>query len=488
MSRTVGVVAAGSQATAEAGGRMLALGGNAVDALCASAFAAFIAEGLLCSPAGGGAAIVGDPDHGFEVLDFFAVTPGRGLDLAQTDKDFHDVDVSFGPTVQQFHVGRGSAAVPGALQGVLELNARRGSLPLREVLAPAVACARHGFAVGPEMAFITSILAPIIDMTPDVQAIFRPGGRDPKDGDTLYNPRLADFLEAVGREGPSLFDAVVAPALCEAFGPHRGGLITAADLQGYAPVWRSPLKVPFGDRHMLTNPPPSSGGTLIGFGLRSVNRRRLASHAFLSPEHVLDVTRLLGAVGEEKERARRQLGSTTHISVIDDRGEVAAMTMSNGEGSGYALDELGIVVNNFLGEEDINPAGFHEHAAGEWMTTMMAPTAVVSSEGPELVLGSGGSNRIRSAILQALLDALVYAQPLQACVSAPRIHVEGTQVYFESAGLPERSVEAMMRAHPDATRFEERNMFFGGVHAVGRQHGVLVGAGDPRRGGVVVRS
>ncbi len=82
MGRTVGVVAAGPRATAEAGGRMLALGGNAVDTLCAAAFAAFVAEGLLCSPAGGGVAILGDADHGFEVLDFFAVTPGKGVELS----------------------------------------------------------------------------------------------------------------------------------------------------------------------------------------------------------------------------------------------------------------------------------------------------------------------------------------------------------------------------------------------------------------------
>ncbi len=476
---------------------MLALGGNAVDTLCAAAFAAFVAEGLLCSPAGGGVAILGDADHGFEVLDFFAVTPGKGLELSRAVKDFHDVEVSFGPTVQQFHVGRGSAAVPGALQGVLELHARRGSLPLHEAIAPAVECGRLGFQIGPEMAYITSILAPIIDLTPAVQAIFRPGAANPKDGDILHNPKLADFLEAVGRKGPGLFDAVVGPALLRGFGPKHGGLITPADLESYAPAWREPLGIDFGTRRVLTHPPPSSGGTLIGLGLRLADRSKLASHAFLSPQHVLDVTGLLATVGEAKaqgefdeawvERARRQLGSTTHISVMDERGEVAAMTMSNGEGSGYALEELGIVVNNFLGEEDINPTGFHNHAAGEWMTTMMAPTAVVSADGPELVLGSGGSNRIRSAILQALLDALVYEQPLEVCVSAPRIHVEGSQVYFESAGLPERSREALMRSHPGATCFTKRNMFFGGVHAVGQRANGLVGAGDPRRGGVVAR-
>ena len=491
MSRTVGTVAAGSKPTAEAGARMLALGGNAVDALCSAAFAAFVAEGLLCSPAGGGAALIGDVDHGLEVLDFFSVAPGRGLDLGSTTKDFHAVDVEFGPTVQQFHVGRASAAVPGALQGVLELHRRRGTLPLPEVVAPAVECGREGFTLEREMAYIISILAPIIDLSPVVQSIFRPGGDDPEPGATLFNRRLADVLETVGREGATFFDGVVSPALVSAFGPTHGGLITAADLKAYAPAWREPLRADFGPHVVLSNPPPSSGGTLIGLGLRLLDGARMTNTGFLSPDHVVHMAELLAAVSDAKghgsldeawvARMRRQLGSTTHISVLDERGEVAAMTMSNGEGSGHALDELGIVVNNFLGEEDINPHGFHRHAAGEWMTTMMAPTAVLTGGAPSLVLGSGGSNRIRSAIIQALVSALVFERPLRECVDAPRLHAEAGTVYFESDGLPLESVDVLR----GGTEFPTRNMFFGGVHAVARRGATIVGAADPRRGGVV---
>lgn len=491
MSRTVGTVAAGSKPTAEAGARMLALGGNAVDALCSAAFTAFVAEGLLCSPAGGGAALIGDVDHGLEVLDFFSVAPGRGLDLDSTTKDFHAVDVEFGPTVQQFHVGRASAAVPGALQGVLELHRRRGTLPLPEVVAPAVECGRTGFTLEREMAYIISILGPIIDLSPVVQSIFRPGGEDPKPGATLLNRRLADVLETMGREGPKFIEGVVEPALLSAFGPAHGGLITAADLDAYAPAWRDPLRTEFGGHVVLSNPPPSSGGTLIGLGLRLLDASRMRNTSFLSPDHVLHMAELLAAVSDAKghdsldeawvARMKRQLGSTTHISVLDERGEVAAMTMSNGEGSGHALDELGIVVNNFLGEEDINPHGFHRHAPGEWMTTMMAPTAVLTDGAPSLVLGSGGSNRIRSAIIQALVGALVFERPLRECIDAPRLHAEAGTVYFESDGLPTESVDALR----GGTEFETHNMFFGGVHAVARHGSTMVGAADPRRGGVV---
>ena len=486
MRRTAGVVAAGSEATARAGAQMFEAGGNAVDALCAAGFAAFVVEGLLASPAGGGAALIGDRDHGFELLDFFAAAPGLGLAERPT-LDFHEVDVSFGPAVQQFHVGRGSAAVPGALQGLLELHERRGCIPLPDVVAPAIRLGHEGFAVGGPMAFITSILAPILDLTPAVQAIFRPGGRNPAPDDRLTNPALADFLEQVGREGAAVFDHVVAPAILRELGPDRGGLLTADDLTRYAPTWREPLSVDVGPHRLYTNPPPSSGGTLIALGLGLVDGSALPGTTFASPEHMLALADLLGAVDKARaDAADRNLGSTTHISVMDEHGEVAAMTMSNGEGCGYALAELGIHFNNFLGEEDINPGGFHRHAPGTWMTTMMAPTAVVGSEGPELVLGSGGSNRIRSAILQGLVNVLLFECDLPEAVTAPRMHVEGGALSFEEQGLPAPALEALLRRFPDATRFAERNMFFGGIHAVAP--GPLRGAGDPRRGGATAKT
>src|SRR5690606_1875869 len=144
VTRSAGAVAAGDRQTAEAGAQVLREGGSAVDAICAAAFAAFVVEPPLCSPAGAGALLFGDVHHGFHLLDFFACAPGLGLKAPPARLDFHVVDVDFGPTVQQFHVGRGSVAVPGALPGLLEAHRRAGRLPLPEVLAPAIALARHG--------------------------------------------------------------------------------------------------------------------------------------------------------------------------------------------------------------------------------------------------------------------------------------------------------------------------------------------------------
>ncbi len=517
MGVTRGLVAAGAVATAQAGARALSSGGNATDAVCAAAMTAFVAEGLLCSPGGGGAALVVD-DAGARVLDFFAVVPGLEA-TATPSHDFTNVDVDFGPTVQRFHVGKTAAAVPGALQGILQLHARGGRLPLAEIVAPAVEAGRDGFDVGGPMAYVTGILAPIIDVTPGVRALFRPGGTNPEPGTRLTNRALADFLDTIATRGPTEAVRAFEARLLAEFGAAGGGLLTRADLDAYAPVWREPARAAHRVGTFLTNPPPSSGGPLIAMGLAIADGARLTADGFLGAAHLCESAALLraldrvratgydaeiaepvgaarwsGETGAARARqaladVRRDLGSTTHISVLTEDGALASLTMSNGEGCGHALGELGIQLNNFLGEEDINPGGFHRLPPGTKMTTMMAPSALLSSDGRRLVLGSGGSNRIRSAILQTLLGVVVHERPLREAIEAPRVHVEGTKLWWEAPGVRDDAAAALLAAWPDATRFDSLNLYFGGVHAVAREgDGTTHGAGDPRRGGTVARA
>ena len=514
---TGGVIAASEPHTAVAGTRLLRRGGNAVDAIVAAKLAAAVTELPLTSLGGGGVCIWGNAADGYQVLDFFAVAPGRGVDVPAS-LDFAPVTVDFGQTTQVFHVGKGAAAVPGKLCGLLELHRRAGRLPLRDVVAPAAAWARDGFPLSLQIATIVGLIAPIARRSPLVARLFLPAGRLPQAGDRLANPDLGDFLHALGEGDADAQLARYETALCEHFGPAHGGLITASDVAAYAPVLREPLRIPFGRHTVLTNPPPAAGGGLIGAGLRVAESLALGREEFLSLEHQLAVAAVLAAVSRLRNadydrrlhddpaairewvggacmptwvelarslRRENALGATTHISVIDSEGMAAAMTTSNGEGCGHALPGLGIHVNNFLGEEDINPAGFHRLVPGSWMSTMMSPTIVIADERPCFALGSGGSNRIRSAILQALLNLLIYRRPLDEAVNAARLHVEGRQLWFESMGLQAGAAAALGAAWPGATCFEARSMFFGGVNCVGSADGELFGAGDRRRGGVV---
>jgi gamma-glutamyltranspeptidase/glutathione hydrolase len=382
-----------------------------------------VVEPPLTSPAGAGVLLHGHPDRGFEIMDFFATTPGRGLS-SRPPLDFERVTVDFGSATQPFHVGRAAAAIPGALPGLLATHQAYGTLPLRDILAPAIAYARHGYQLSTQVRWVNELLRPIVTLTKGVRDIFCDGDDLAPAASTQTNPAFADFLEALAanpRDARRHFDA----AILRAFGPQNGGLITAEDLAAYQPTRRQPLRTSFHGAEILTNPPPASGGGLIAFALRLLETMDLGP--FLSAQHLTSMAETFRAVSEARlagydanisdpetvaallsdsnvdswarriaaRREENQLGGTTHISVLDADGGAAAMTASNGEGCGYVLPDLGVHMNNFLGEEDINPLGFHQFEAGTRMTTMMAPTLVLRNGAPHLVLGSGGSNRIR---------------------------------------------------------------------------------------------
>jgi gamma-glutamyltranspeptidase/glutathione hydrolase len=179
-----------------------------------------------------------------------------------------------------------------------------------------------------------------------------------------------------------------------------------------------------------------------------------------------------------------RLGATTHVSVLDADGWACSVTTTNGEGSGIVVPGTGIHVNNMMGEEDLSPAGWFTHAPGRRLPSMMAPTVVLHDGVPELVLGSAGSNRIRSAILQVIVNAIDYGLPAQAAVDAPRLHFEDGLVYAEP-GIDGAALEAAGRT---LAWFREPNLFFGGCQAVERTGSELSGGGDPRRGGAAVHA
>jgi gamma-glutamyltranspeptidase/glutathione hydrolase len=165
------------------------------------------------------------------------------------------------------------------------------------------------------------------------------------------------------------------------------------------------------------------------------------------------------------------------------------MTSSNGSGSGVAVPNTGILLNNILGEEDLNPHGFHKNPAGMRMTSMMSPTIGVKKGEAVLAIGSAGSNRIRSAVLQVISAIFDYDMDVAAAIDAPRIHTEGAGFSVEiENGIPKKVTESMAKSGYGLSIWKEKNLFFGGVQAVTRdpKSGELKGAGDPRRGGVAV--
>jgi gamma-glutamyltranspeptidase/glutathione hydrolase len=171
---------------------------------------------------------------------------------------------------------------------------------------------------------------------------------------------------------------------------------------------------------------------------------------------------------EAMEAAREPAaGGTTHISVVDARGDAASLSCSLGSGSGVVVAGTGIHLNNMLGEKDLIASA----RPGERLTSMMAPSVVLDGGRPRLVVGSAGSERLRGAILQVVANVVGRGMGVEDAVDAPRMHFADGVVYAEP-GLE------------GDVRFGRKNLFFGGVSAVElRSDGALAAAGDPRRGG-----
>ncbi len=488
-----GAVAAGHPLTARAGADVLRAGGNAVDAAIASMLTSFVTEPLLTGLGAGGYMLVVPPTGEPVLLDFFVAAPGHGADLSSR-APLVAVDVSFGDVVQVFHIGAASVGAYGTPAGVCEAAARFGTVPLADLAAPAAELARDGVEVNAQQAYLFEILAAIYSSTAEGRALFMREGRIPRAGDVLHNPELGVALERLGAEGASSFySGDVAALVCE-WVMERGGALTREDLAGYHAEPREPVRVRYRGRDVLTNPPPSAGGTLLAYALALLERGEgppgpaalVEAMERAQEERTPEFLSGLAEPGFLERFMASRLGSTTHISVLDGEGWACSVTCTNGEGSGIVVPGTGLHLNNMMGEEDLSPLGFFSHPTGRRLPSMMAPTVVLGRDGapPELALGSAGSNRIRSALLQVIVNVLDRGMDASEAVHAPRLHFEDRIVYAEP-GLDAAALEAV--GHPVAW-FRELNLFFGGCQAVERDPvtGGFSGGGDPRRGGAVV--
>ncbi|MDT8376226.1 MAG: gamma-glutamyltransferase [Mariprofundaceae bacterium] len=518
-----GIVAAGHPVTAEAGAHMLEDGGNAVDAAVAAACTSFIAEPVLTGAGGGGFMLIHNSTGRNIFYDGFSRMPARPVD-DQCLPDFRAIPVDFGDTIQTFHIGQASVATPSLLAMLFAAHKKQGHLPIEVVMQPAIAAARNGVHLNELQASFIHLLEPILTAEAACRRLHTNGDSLLAEGDLFRNPDLANTLEMLSIEGVrEMYEGDLARAIVSAV--DKGGLLSMDDLRGEQVTLRKPLSSSLFGGILLTNPPPSSGGCLISFAaklletlmrrypehpfpvllteaLRETSRRRGndfdhkvyerdMAEAFLAEErirHSLEQIRrrLGGEPGTASKEPENRHGSTTHISVVDREGTAVSVTSSNGEGSGIVVPGTGIHLNNMLGEEDINPLGFHKLPAGATLSSMMAPSMLLKNGRPVVTLGSGGSNRLRGAIVQVLCRYTLMEQSIHHAVFAPRLHNEGNRLDVEPGGLNDACRQQLMELGWEVCDWENQSVYFGGVHAICMdEKGRLDGAGDPRRGGSV---
>ena len=509
-------VACGHPVTAAAAREVLEDGGNAFDGALAALWASAVVEPVLSSLAGGGFLLARRAGGEAVLYDFFVTTPRHRRPV--NDIDFYPILADFGTATQEFHIGLGAMATPGIVKGLFAAHADLANLPMSRLIEPAVRAARQGVPLRAVDAYMFGVVSPILIARPEGRALFNgPDGALLGRDDILRQPELADTIEALAAEGEALFYQGEIGQRLASVSREGGGQIDAEDLKRYRVITRTPLDRRYRDTRILVNPPPCSGGVLIAFALELLAQANLGGLGFGTAEHLALLTRtmtltnkarveahLQEAVAEAEETAAANRlfepdllaryaaevhgrpaspRGTTHISVVDADGNIAALSVSNGEGCGTILDGTGIMLNNMLGEEDLNPQGFHAWPEGSRMTSMMCPTVAYRADGSMAALGSGGSNRIRTAILQVLINLIDFGMPIGEAVEASRLHVEGGVANLE-AGF-DADAAAAVRAHSERfIPWPRHNMFFGGVHAVTRgQGGDMGAAGDPRREG-----
>ena len=503
--RQVALAATGPVSLA-AGREIARAGGNAVDVAMAAALAAMSTEpGIVSLSAGAFINIWADGQDPM-VIDGNVEMPGRGLARERFGEGVTLVNTDYGGGVSMF-AGHGSVATSGALPACQLAIEERGRVSWADVVAPSSRACREGYPIGGAAAtYLGHTAYPLFGLDPEALALVtRPGGEPVRAGDVKTNPALAEVLDLIAREGSSVVMIGEVGRALVADMEANGGLITARDLAEYDPFVREPVRRDIGEWTFAINPPPSVGGPMLAVMLGELARRPdwrwsdvidIQRQVLGHRVNVHDLQRDLEAAGHELllEVDRHGLAglptsaSTANISTVDSDGLACTITVSSGYGAGVTIPGTGLILNNALGEPELNRLGLHQLTPGTRLASNMAPTTGRAADGRVLAIGSPGADRITTALMQVLAQGCLQGWGLQEAIDAPRVHVsfdaEGAaRVEHEHAPAISAAIRALGLPGRD---HGELSMYFGGVGAayLGAD-GTLEAAGDPRRSAAV---
>ena len=524
-----GMVVAAQHEASDVGLRILAAGGNAVDAAVAVGYALAVVDPCCGNIGGGGFMLVHRADGHDSVIDFRetaprAATPGMFLDAAGAVEREASLN------------GYRAAGVPGTVRGLDHALAAYGRLGRATVMAPAILLARDGFVLGPDDARILASRAARLAADPEAARIFlRPDSGPYQAGDRLVQADLAATLQTIAEHGADAFyRGPIAAAVATASGAH-GGLLTAQDFADYAIGETPPVSCRYRGHIVLSAPLPSAGGTILCEMLGVLSGWDLAATGHLSPQSVhlmaeamrhayVDRNNTLGdpafvpdrtarllspehaaairaAIDQQKATASAALGpgipphepaETTHYSVVDGAGNAVAVTytLNGGFGAGVVAPGTGFLLNNEMDDFTVKPGAANLFglvqgsanaiAPGKRPLSSMSPTIVEKDGRPVFVLGSPGGPRIITAVLETLTNLIDFGLDPAVAVAAPRFHHQWLPdtLYYERDGLPPATLAALAeRGH-----HLEAQPPWGAVELIAiapDQH--LVGVNDPRR-------
>ena len=492
-------IAAPNEASADAGERIAAAGGNAIDAALAASLVTMVNEVGIVSLSSGGFITVQPPDGSPpQTVDGWMDMPGRshllagsaaGVAAPSLGRGTWDVYTEYGGGVT-ITIGPGSVAAHGSIRAFGEAHRRWGSIPWRELVAPAIEVARSGFRLSAASRYYLEYVHDDIFGWDQASRSAVHDDQGDLTTEPIVVPDLAETLGQIAQYGPTamytgdlghrISDAILA----------RGGILGRNDLDAYAAVTRPSLITRVGDWTLGTNPPPSVGGVCVAAMLRLLDGRPHGEWTRDDVNHLIEVQRaVLGhrlevfdttddleaeaaaylALIDSDHLAVLESGSTAHVSATDSDGGACSVTVSSGYSSGMIADGTGIWLNNCLGEQELNAHGLHGLAPGTRLLSNMAPTVGHHTNGAALAIGSPGADRISTAIVQAIAGFASGGMNLQMAINHPRVHVHRARTPNEE-----------IKVETDLT------MYYGGVAATLREPGGhMIAAADPRRDGAV---
>lgn len=464
--------------------RVLADGGNVVDAIVAGALTAAVSSIHQTGIGGYGGALVVAMDRGKKIatIDFNTAAP-----LALTD-DFFQSDASRPAADRKQRHGWLSAGVPGILAGLQLALDRYGSRSFGELVRPAITIAREGFVLPASLAQIIKNQSANLAKDPASANLYLRDGKPPATGEVFRNPELADMLETLAERNSveSFYRGDIGQHIAEAF-QRNGGLVTYQDMTAYAAKEISPLSMTWDGLTMHTAPLTAGGLTVLQAlqilkmmnwpaglapiestqsrieSLRKAWQDRLLllgdpdqakvpveklvslTYATEVAQHIRSAVKAAQVV-DWQTTARTQNG-TIHLSAADQAGNLAALTFTHGDsfGSQVTVEGLGLTLGHGMSRFEAAPG--HPNSPGPDKRPLhnMCPTIVVLDGQPILALGGRGGRKIPNAVFEVLLQYSAFRKISEAAVASPRLHTEGgIEVTFEK-NWPVTELEACRR-------------------------------------------
>jgi gamma-glutamyltranspeptidase/glutathione hydrolase len=506
-------------------------GGNAIDAAVAVSFALAVAHPQAGNIGGGGFLIYYEAKtKSVWALDYREVAP---LD-AKRDRY---VQANGDPNLT-VRTGPLSAGVPAAVAGLAEMHHRFGRLPWPVLVAPAIGLARDGFTVDLQLSSDLVVAAKDrhIDQFPSTTAVFYPEGKAIVAGARLVQTDLARTLERIAQGGAAdFYDGGLAGGIVKAVKGH-GGLLSLRDLREYKAIWRAPIRIDSGIYSLYTMPPPSGGAIVLGESLSILSALDLAAsgqgtartiHLVAEAERraYIDRNRYLGdpavnlvpfrelfseqhvrrwraTIDPAHATATSTLGApdqfddaphTTHFSVVDAEGNIAAITTTLNEnfGSGFVVPGAGFFLNDDMDDftvtvgkpngQELLQSEANAIAPQKRMASSMTPTIILRNNVPWLVLGTRGGATIPTTVLQVFLNMTVFGQSLYDAIDAPRFHQQAIPdvIDYERNRVTPAFLDQLAQLGHSVREREP----IGDVQAILIEGGKLTAVADPRNGG-----